>query len=73
MTNRTLLQNSRAKAVRVSNFAALRGDVMEASDLREGKRREAIPGHAHWDDFFNAAGVDLGERNQPPMPDRDAL
>jgi antitoxin VapB len=29
--------------------------------------------NATWDDFFDAPGVDLQEREQPPLQKRDAL
>ncbi|WP_238331324.1 MULTISPECIES: hypothetical protein [Acetobacter] len=31
------------------------------------------PADVAWDDFFAAPGVDLGERNQPAMQEREAL
>lgn len=43
---------------------------------REVELSKAIPIKEHivWDDFFAEPGVDLGERDQPPMPpDRDCL
>jgi antitoxin VapB len=31
------------------------------------------PVNATWDDFFDAPGVDLQEREQPPLQKRDTL
>jgi antitoxin VapB len=39
--------------------------VRAVTILREGKRRVIVPADAVWDDFFDAPGVDLGERDQP--------
>jgi antitoxin VapB len=41
--------------------------------LRQGRRRVIAPADAVWDDFFDAPGVDLGERDQPRAQDREAL
>ncbi len=32
-------------------------------------RFEVAPAGGRWDDFFDAPGVDLGERRQPPKPE----
>jgi hypothetical protein len=32
-------------------------------------RFEVAPAVGPWDDFFDAPGVDLGERRQPPKPE----
>jgi antitoxin VapB len=39
--------------------------------LRDGKRRVIVPSDATWDDFFDAPGVDLGERDQLPLQERE--
>jgi antitoxin VapB len=30
-------------------------------------RRIIVPADAVWDDFFDLAGIDIGEREQPPV------
>jgi antitoxin VapB len=32
-----------------------------------------VPADAAWDDFFDAPGVDLGDREQPKAQDREAF
>ena len=47
--------------------------VREVTILRDGPRRIIVPADALWDDFFEAAGVDLGEREQPAVQRRDGF
>ena len=39
----------------------------------DGKRRVIVPADAIWDDFFDAPGVDLGEREQPAAQARETF
>lgn len=39
----------------------------------DGARRIVVPANAVWDDFFDAPGVDLGERSQPVAQSREPL
>lgn len=64
--NRTILfQTNRSQAVRLPKEVAFPASVREVSILRDGARRVIVPANAVWDDFFDAPGVDLGEREQP--------
>jgi len=47
--------------------------VKDVTILRDGKRRIIVPTNALWDDFFAAPGVDLDERDQPPVQKREAF
>jgi antitoxin VapB len=47
--------------------------VREVAILRDGARRVIVPANAVWDDFFDAPGVDLGERIQPEAETREAF
>lgn len=40
---------------------------------RAGKARIIAPADAAWDDFFEAPGIDLGERRQPEPEVREPL
>ena len=67
MSRTTVFQSNRSQAVRLPK------DVKEVAVLRDGKRRVIVPANAVWDDFFDAPGIDLGEREQPHAQDRDRL
>jgi antitoxin VapB len=71
MTRTTLFQSNRSQAVRLPKEVAFPEGVKAVAILREGKRRVIVPADAVWDDFFDAPGVDLGERDQPATPVRD--
>ena len=71
MTRTKLFQSNRSQAVRLPKDVAFPAGVKEVSVLRDGKRRVIVPANAVWDDFFDAPGVDLGFRDQPPPQVRD--
>ena len=73
MTRTTLFQSNRSQAVRLPKDVAFPEGVKDVAILREGARRVIVPTAAVWDDFFAAAGVDLPERNQPPMQVRESF
>lgn len=73
MTRTLLFQTNRSQAVRLSKDVAFPAGVREVSILREGARRIIVPANAMWDDFFEAPGIELGERAQPEAQARDAL
>jgi antitoxin VapB len=71
---RTLLfQTNRSQAVRLSKDVAFPAGVREVSILREGARRIIVPANEMWDDFFEAPGIEIGEREQPKAQEREAL
>jgi antitoxin VapB len=47
--------------------------VSEVIVLRDGERRVIIPADRSWDDFFDAPGIDLGERDQPESQERESF
>lgn len=71
MTRTTLFQSNRSQAVRLPKDVAFPEGVRSVTVLRDGKRRVIVPSDATWDDFFDAPGVDLGERNQPSPQGRE--
>ncbi len=73
MTRTTLFQSNRSQAVRLPKEVAFPTGVRSVTILREGRRRVIVPTEAVWDDFFDAAGVDLGLREQPVAQARDPL
>lgn len=73
LTRTTLFQSNRSQAVRLPKGVAFEAGVREVVILRDGPRRVIAPAEALWDDFFAAPGVELGERRQPAMQERDTL
>jgi antitoxin VapB len=70
MSRTTVFQSNRSQAVRLPKDVAFPPGVREVAVLRDGKRRVIVPANAVWDDFFDAPGVELGERDQPQSPER---
>jgi antitoxin VapB len=73
VTRTTLFQSNRSQAVRLPKDVAFPEGVRTVTVLREGKRRVIAPSDCGWDDFFEAAGVDLGERDQPEAQQREGF
>jgi antitoxin VapB len=73
MTRTTVFRSNRSQAVRLPKDVAFPAEVKEVTVLRDGKRRVIVPANAVWDDFFDAPGIDLGSRDQPPPQARDKL
>lgn len=72
-TQTTLFLSNRSQAVRLPKAVAFADGVREVTILRDGPRRVIVPADAVWDDFFEAPGVDLGEREQPAAQVRDSF
>jgi antitoxin VapB len=68
-----LFRSNRSQAVRLPRAVAFADTVHEVTILRDGPRRIIVPAEASWDDFFDAPGVDLGERLQPEATERDSF
>jgi len=66
MPRTTLFQSKGAQAIRLSAEVAFPTSVRSVVVLKDGNRRIITPAESVWDDFFDAPGVDLGERGQPP-------
>jgi virulence-associated protein VagC len=45
----------------------------EVAILRDSARRIVVPADSVWDDFFESPGIDIGEREQPPVQVREAF
>jgi antitoxin VapB len=73
MTRTTVFQSNRSQAVRLPKDVAFPKDVKEVAVLRDGKRRVIVPANAVWDDFFDAPGIELAARDQPPAQEREPL
>lgn len=73
MTRTTLFRSNRSQAVRLPKDVAFPEGVKEVAILRDGARRVIVPADASWDDFFDAPGVDLPDRDQPPMQVRETF
>jgi antitoxin VapB len=73
MTRTTLFQSNRSQAVRLPKDVAFPEGVRDVAILRDGARRIIVPATAVWDDFFTAPGIDLPDRNQPGMQDRESF
>jgi antitoxin VapB len=73
MTRTTLFQTNRSQAVRLPKDVAFPAAVREVAILRDGARRIIVPSDSVWDDFFDSPGVDIGERDQPPIQTRESF
>lgn len=71
MTRTTLFQSNRSQAVRLPKDVAFPEDVREVTILRDGARRIIVPANAVWDDFFDAPGIELPEREQAAADQRE--
>ncbi len=71
MTRTTLFLSNRSQAVRLPKDVAFPEGVKDVAILRDGARRIIVPANAVWDDFFAASGLDLPEREQPPVQARE--
>jgi len=73
MARTTLFQSNRSQAVRLPKDVAFPEGIREVTILRDGKRRLIVPAGTTWDDFFDAPGIDLGEREQPEVQPRESF
>ncbi len=73
MARTSVFQSNRSQAVRLPKDVAFPEGTREVAILRDGKRRIIVPAGSMWDDFFDAPGVDLDPRDQPPAETRDTL
>lgn len=71
MTRTTLFRSNRSQAVRLPKDVAFPDNVRAVTILREGHRRVIVPSDAVWDDFFDAPGINLGDRDEPALQDRE--
>ncbi|MBW4023807.1 MAG: AbrB/MazE/SpoVT family DNA-binding domain-containing protein [Proteobacteria bacterium] len=73
LTRTSLFLSNRSQAVRLPKPVAFAETVREVVIVTDGPRRIIAPADAAWDDFFDAPGTALGDREQPAMQERDRL
>jgi antitoxin VapB len=73
MVRTTIFHSNRSQAVRLPKQVAFPDDVKQVTVLRDGKRRVIVPVGALWDEFFDAPGIEIGPRDQPPAQAREGL
>jgi antitoxin VapB len=73
MNRTTVFRTNRSQAVRLPKDVAFPESVSEVVIIREGAARLIVPAEAVWDDFFDAPGVDIADRDQPPLQSRQDL
>ena len=73
MARTTLFRSNRSQAVRLPKDVAFPEGVREVAVLRDGARRVIVPANAVWDDFFAESGIDLPDREQPAMQERESF
>jgi antitoxin VapB len=69
----SLFLSNRSQAVRLPKAVAFADAVRDVVIFPDGPRRIIAPADAAWDDFFDAPGIDIGDRQQPAMQIRDTL
>jgi antitoxin VapB len=73
MTRTSLFKSNRSQAVRLPKDVAFPEEVRAVVVLRDGRGRVIVPADAVWDDFFDAPGIDLPDRDQPSIQAREDL
>lgn len=73
MASTRVFESNRSQAVRIAKAVEFPPDVRDVSVRRIGRIRIISPANALWDDFFEAAGVDLGERQKPAAQERESF
>ena len=71
MNRTTIFRTNRSQAVRLPKEVAFPEGVSEVVIIRRGAARVIVPVDSVWEDFFDAPGVDIGEREQPPLQARE--
>ena len=69
----TLFLSNLSQAVRLPEAVAFGDDVRDVTILQDGPRRIIVPADASWDDFFEGAGLEPGDREQPEAERRDSF
>jgi antitoxin VapB len=67
----SLFKSNRSQAVRLPKDLAFPEGVKQVAIRKVGKARIILPADSAWDDFFDAPGIDLGERRQPEAEARE--
>lgn len=69
----TLFLSNRSQAVRLPKAVAFDLGLKDVVIIPDGARRIIAPAHATWDDFFSSSGIELPERHQPAMQERESF
>ena len=69
----SVFKSNRSQAVRLPKELAFPEGVKQVAIRKVGKARIILPANAAWDDFFDAPGVDLGDRRQPEPEARESF
>jgi antitoxin VapB len=64
MTRTEIIRDGDTQIVRLAKDVALPDHVRDVVVVRDGARRIIVPADALWDDFFDAPGVNLADRDQ---------
>lgn len=72
-TTTSLFLSNRTQAVRLPKDVAFPDHVREVVILKEGDRRVIVPRDRLWDDFFDQPGIELPDREQPAMQEREGF
>lgn len=73
MPRTSLFLSNRTQAVRLPKDVAFPSGTRDVTVVRDGSRVVIAPADASWDDFFDAPGIDLGERPHPRHQEREAF
>ncbi len=73
MSRATVFQTNKSQAVRLPKDVAFPPGVREVAIRRDGPRRIITPADVLWDDFFDAPGTDLPDRDQPRHQTRESF
>jgi antitoxin VapB len=67
LTRTSLFLSNGSQAVRLPKAVAFPEGLREVVIVPDGPRRIIAPAEAAWDDFFDAPGTAVGDREQPAM------
>jgi antitoxin VapB len=69
-TRATLFRSNGLQTIRLPEAAAFPETVRDVMIVTDGPRRIITPAEAAWDDFFDAPGTAIGDRDQPNALER---
>jgi antitoxin VapB len=73
MTVTTVFLSNRTQAVRLPKDVAFPKGVKSVTILCDGHRRIIVPANSVWDDFFDAPGIEIADRQEPSMQQRESF
>jgi antitoxin VapB len=69
-TRATLFRSNGLQTIRLPEAVAFPETVRDVMIVADGPRRIITPAEAAWDDFFDAPGTAIGDRDQPNALER---